>query len=392
MKNSTIDHMDKVMVADDLVHHPLLYYDSSYYLKVSIGTPRQEVFMLFDSAAKASWIGCSKQSFSNPNLGFFDPSLSFSYKNILCDSPLCTYQLNLEESCNLEDPIPCDFFQNYEIGPAPIGILSQDVFGVGMHGIQVPNISFGCVFEGYQNCDLPNGFNPGIIAMNQQSDFLTRITSQYNHSTMSYCLANQAYYVNTTSWISFGGQTSEHLNYTSSLGTILGEFVVNFKSIMVENVTLDFNSTSQGITLDTGSQGTYLREPLHSKFLDVFVAAMKTIANVYLDSEIWPGQTCYKFDNGLNVSNIQVPNITIHLDDNVHLHLGIENIFLETYLDDENNSILCLAFLKHIDLEDSLPQGTLPPILGSTTQQNFHVEIDMEHNKVGFTCTKCENF
>lgn len=31
-------------------------------------------------------------------------------------------------------------------------------------------------------------------------------------------------------------------------------------------------------------------------------------------------------------------------------------------------------------------------ILGDTIQQNFHIEIDIGHRKIGFAHTKCNNF
>ena len=80
--------MDKITIANHPIHHPLVYFAIGYFLKVSIGTSRQEVFILLETIVKASWNGCSNQSFSNSKLGFFDPFLSSSYEDVLCDSPL----------------------------------------------------------------------------------------------------------------------------------------------------------------------------------------------------------------------------------------------------------------------------------------------------------------
>jgi hypothetical protein len=109
--------------------------------------------------------------------------------------------------CDLDYPAPCDFFITYIKGPAPIGILSEDVFAIGMHDPQVPNFTFGC------GLDL------------SKDSFFVQIAPQYNN-IMSYCLTNQDYDVKTMSWISFGGQKSKQMNFTSLVeGTRL--FTVN---------------------------------------------------------------------------------------------------------------------------------------------------------------------
>jgi hypothetical protein len=125
--------------------------------------------------------------------------------------------------CDLDYPAPCDFFITYIKGPAPIGILSEDVFAIGMHDPQVPNFTFGCAYKGVENQQLPNGWTYGLDL--SKDSFFVQIAPQYNN-IMSYCLTNQDYDVKTMSWISFGGQKSKQMNFTSLVeGTRL--FTVN---------------------------------------------------------------------------------------------------------------------------------------------------------------------
>jgi hypothetical protein len=167
----------------------------------------------------------------------------------------------------------------------------------------------------------------------------------------------------------------------------------------ITNLSYDPNNSSEfgefgGIVLDTGSLATYLREPLHSRFLDVFVPAMKSTTNVYPDSYdaksgAWLDSICYTFKNDVNVSNIQIPSVVINLDENVDLHLGSKNIFFISKFDERSNQrTLCLAFLKGTIKSGQEYYG--PRILGSISQQIFYVEIDIENKKVGFAQTKCK--
>jgi hypothetical protein len=41
-ENSTTSYINTTMVNDDPIRHQLFYYDSAYYLKVSIGTPNKK--------------------------------------------------------------------------------------------------------------------------------------------------------------------------------------------------------------------------------------------------------------------------------------------------------------------------------------------------------------
>jgi hypothetical protein len=93
---------------------------------------------------------------------------------------------------------------------------------------------------------------------------------------------------------------------------------------------------------------------------------------------------CYTFGNDVNISNIQVPNVVFHFENNVDLHLEVENLFfIENSLSEDNQRIWCSAF-KNFKNRISYH------VLGSTILQNFHVEINLERSKVGFARIKCK--
>ncbi|KAG0569308.1 hypothetical protein KC19_6G082100 [Ceratodon purpureus] len=247
---------------------------------------------------------------------------------------------------------------------------------------------------------LPENHTYGLMSLSLSPEsFISQIASQYN--VMSYCLANQVYDATTRGWMSFGNQHSKNLSSTSFFGN--DDFFVNLKGITIDGIAIDVSDITTlsydpnfngfgGLWLDTGSTATYLQEPLHSRFLDVFIASMKRRTNIYPDS--YPdsnsdvnGLTCYSFKSDVNISSVEVPQVTIHLEDDVDLHLEIENLFGIIDVDSENNQRTCLMFV-----EDKIFVGgdfIGPRILGGITQQSFHIEIDIKEKKIGFARTKC---
>jgi len=162
--------------------------------------------------------------------------------------------------------------------------------------------------------------------------------------------------------------------------------------IDVSNITtLAYDPISQvgGYILDTGSDFTWLQEPLHSRFTKTFVAAMKKRMGIDpnpFDINDHNDNICYTFGNDVNIFNIQVPDVVFHLENDMDLHLEVENLFsIENSLSEDNKQIWCLAF-KNIK-----GQVWLNQILGSIILQNFHVEIDFAHSQGGFARIKCKS-
>jgi hypothetical protein len=392
-----INRMNEIGIIDNPVHLELFNdgITNRFYLKVSIGTPTQEVLMILDSGGGEPWIPCSNHQLLNQKFDRFHPFASSTYQSILCNSQLCKPYASSSLSCNLDYPIPCNFSELYADGEHPKGVLLQDTFTLSPHDVQIPNIMFGCIYEGVEGYKLSNGWIYGIIGLTPRPrSFFDQISNQLGRfPIISFCLAAQSYDADAKSWIAFGGQSLENLSFTPLVGR--GFFSVNLKGITVDNVdvdvsnitTLAYDPISQvgGYILDTGSDSTWLQEPLHSRFTEAFVAAMKKRMGVDpdpFDINDHNDNICYTFGNDVNISNIQVPNVVFHFENNVDLHLEVENLFfIESSLSEDNQRTWCLAF-------KNFKNQIYNQVLGSTILQNFHVEINLERSKVGFSRMK----
>jgi hypothetical protein len=389
-----INHANKIGMNDNPLNLKLFDENDRYYLRILIGTPPQEVLMVLDTGGGDPWIPCSSHQFSSQKFDRFHPSASSSYQRILCDSQLCKPYAPSSLTCNLIHPIPCNFSELYADGEEPTGVLSQDTFGFSTDNMQISNIMFGCVHEGNVPYQLDNGWVYGNIGLLPRPEsFLGQMASQYGHyPIMSYYLSSRSYDVSATSWIFFGGQSSQNLSFVPLVGQ--GYFSINLRGITVDNVDVDFSNITTlvydpitqvgGFVLDTGSKGTWLQEPLHSRFVNTFVAAMKTRTGIYPNPKYNDvsndNEVCYAFDSDVNIFDIQVPNVTFHLDNDVHLHLGFQNLFIlsREYFSEDNQQIWCLAFNNFAD------ENIYGHIIGNIFQQNFHVEIDFTNGRIGF--------
>jgi hypothetical protein len=263
-----INRMNEIGIIDNPVHLELFNdgITNRFYLKVSIGTPTQEVLMILDSAGGEPWIPCSNHQLLNQKFDRFHPFASSTYQSILCNSQLCKPYASSSLPCNLDYPIPCNFSELYVDGEHPTGVLSQDTFTLSPHDVQVPNIMFGCIYEGVEGYKLSNGWITGNIGLiPRPKSFFDQMSNQLGRfPIISFCLAVRSYDADAKSWIAFGGQSVESLSFTPLVGQ--GFFSVNLEGITVDNVdvdvsnitTLAYDPTSQvgGFVIDTGSEPT----------------------------------------------------------------------------------------------------------------------------------------
>lgn len=64
----------------------------NYFVTVGLGTPKNELSLVFDTGSDLTWTQCrpcAKYCY-NQSEPIFDPSKSTSYANVLCNSPECS--------------------------------------------------------------------------------------------------------------------------------------------------------------------------------------------------------------------------------------------------------------------------------------------------------------
>ncbi|KAI4345469.1 hypothetical protein L6164_012593 [Bauhinia variegata] len=87
-----------------------------YVINLYIGTPPTQVTAFIDTGSDLVWV---------KGIPFLDPSRSFSYTQMSCDSKLC-YSLERSRTCKGQDP--CTYQYAYEDKSTISGVLSKDKF------------------------------------------------------------------------------------------------------------------------------------------------------------------------------------------------------------------------------------------------------------------------
>lgn len=253
---TSTNKVNKLTTSDKPFFFKILSYERAYYVEASLGTPTQEVHMQLDTGGLQPWIPCSNNQVSREEQNSFHPSMSSSFQTIFCNSNLCKpYQLSWL-TCNLDHPIPCNFSEIYVDGESEVGFLSQDAIAFGNHGMQIPNLTFGCIYKDVESYRLNNGWIAGNIGLNPgPGSAFDQLRSIYgNYPIMSYCLASPIYDVEAMSWMSFGGQNTKNLSFTPLVGPKDAPFFsVNLKGITIENADVDLSNTTT-LTYDPISQ------------------------------------------------------------------------------------------------------------------------------------------
>lgn len=349
--------------------------------------------MEFDIGGGQPWISCTKLINTSMNYyqsAYCNPTTSSSHRYIMCNSPLCHDYDSFKACLQLDHSIPCNFREQYA---DKSGVMAQDTFTFISDDKtikQVPNVLFGCVHKNNGGGAIFG--NVGNLGLGlQRYYFFGEVAYQYG-GKFSYCLPDHILDVsgNTSGWVSFGGDSLQSMSYTPLKSLNLDWFYyVRVHKITVDNVIVDwsndpnFELSDANMFLDTGSPYTYLPEPVYSRFQDSFIASMKKLTHLHPAKDYSsPLYTCYMFDKNTQITTLTLPNVTFHLDQNVDLNLGVENIF-DIY--EEDKGIWCLAFTSTTDEGNGLWSG----LLGCTLQQNFHIELDVTHNRVDFSRTKC---
>lgn len=160
-----------------------------YLIKLSIGTPPQEVYLVVDTGSELSWTQCNdpcRQCYQQ-KLPIFQPNKSSTYKLVDCDSLVCVnnYSFCLDSKCS--------YHYGYVSGSYSNGHIAQDTFTFhstdkNSTSLSFPGINFGC---GNQNNVRTFTQQTGIVGLNRDSlSLLTQLNSTIG-GLFSYCLSPQ---------------------------------------------------------------------------------------------------------------------------------------------------------------------------------------------------------
>ncbi|KAH0644310.1 hypothetical protein KY284_032194 [Solanum tuberosum] len=325
--------------------------EGEFLMKISIGTPPIDTFVIADTGSDLTWtqckpcVNCFKQL-----TPIFNPKNSSSYKTIGCHYKLCQGSLCNNNRCNYE--------VSYGDLSHTMGDLSIETFrfasSSGKH-VSIPNIVFGC---GHDNSGTFTNATSGIIGLGGGN---ASIVNQMHHEIkgkFSYCLIPLKLLLDSSN-------ATSHINYG-------GNAVVSGPDVEFKSSPISLPGYDRGnIIIDSGTTLTYVPDVF---YLNLESLLMHSINATRKDGTYGGLDLCYESnENG----TIDVPKIVAHFT-NADLELSTSNIFTQM-----EEGIVCLTIV---------PGGNQISILGNLAQANFLIGFDLKANKMSFKPTDCTKY
>ncbi|GMI77635.1 NANA [Hibiscus trionum] len=367
-----------------------------YFISMRIGTPPKKFLMLVDTGSVLTWIrcknrcrNCSKEK-ESPNMRFYHPNKSRTFRSISCSSSFCTSDLipsNANEICPTPDA-PCRYDFQYGDGTRVIGTMGNDTVTIRMRGnkkLKLENVTIGCSEEIISNMEQPLD---GLLGLGcERQSFAVKALRQ-TEKTLSYCLVDYLSPSNVVSYLVFGG-VDNHINRLPNMqetDLLLGHWVwsthyhLNVSGISLDGKMLDIPSNMWlydpstrygGVILDTGSSLTALAAPVYDKLIKVLLPSISKFEKVDYGGPSKVPEHCF---NSTGYNETLIPRFAIHFSNGAKFEPPVKNYVI-------GEDIKCLGFRRFDGLDTS--------IIGNILQQNFLWEFDLFNEKLKFAPSTC---
>lgn len=357
-----------------------------YFASVSIGTPPQKLFLIADTGSDLTWVKCgaSRKPVFFPSKDelatnrSFDQGASSSFAPLSCLSSQCAAWF-FPPTCDGRSG-DCEFSYSYSDQSFISGSLGFELITLGES--QQANVVMGC---GHQYAGPNFDKAGGVLGLGQGPlSLASQLTAQSAYSNkFSYCLAD--FFGSSTIFGSLAfGETflQETLKYTPLIQNPYLEtfYYVGVQAVKVGGIMLDIpvdvwemdGQGNGGTIVDSGTTLAQFAKPAYDAIRDAFRQA---IQETPIDDNSVAGlDLCYKTEPS-SISR-RFPEFAIVFVGGLVLEPPQENYFTEAA-----PGITCLA------MQEASPASF--SVIGNLLQQNFHVEFDRLHNRLGVSPADC---
>ncbi|KAL8204392.1 hypothetical protein R6Q57_010015 [Mikania cordata] len=351
---------------------------ANYLMKISIGTPPQDIIGVADTGSDIVWTQCEPCSYCfNQTRPVLRPRVSSTYIRMTCGSTMC--MLVPTRSCTTPDNT-CLYLVVYgdmsyssgELATDTVTLYSIDSSVTGI-SFAFTNVVFGC---GHRNAGMFTDDQSGIIGLGGGPfSLITQMRSSIN-GKFSYCLVQMFSHVERSSKMYFGDAATVSGDGVETTPLFLGNpdtfYYLHFEGITVGGRRVDFYATKPtliegNIIIDSGTSLTLLPQSFYDRLQLAVRRSMQDIVPVGSDMRN-NLSLCY---NPLEVMDL--PVMVAHFN-GADLELDPTNTFVRT-----SNDSICLAFAP--------VEGVV--IFGNLAQMNFLVGYDLYEKTVSFKRTDC---
>ncbi|WVZ87699.1 hypothetical protein U9M48_034297 [Paspalum notatum var. saurae] len=347
-----------------------------YFVRVGVGSPPTEQYLVVDSGSDVIWVQCRPcgECYAQAD-PLFDPATSSTFSPVPCGSAICR---TLHGSSGCDDSGSCQYEVNYGDGSYTKGVLALETLTLG--GTAVQGVAIGC---GHRNRGLFVGA-AGLLGLGWGPMSLVGQLGGAAGGAFSYCLASRGP----------GGSSADDAG-----SLVLGRseavpegavwvplvrnpqapsfYYVGLSGIGVGDERLPlqdglFQLTDDGaggVVMDTGTAVTRLPQEAYAALRDAFAAAVGALPRA-------PGvsllDTCYDLSG---YTSVRVPTVSFYFDGAATLTLPATNLLVEV-----DGGVYCLAFA---------PSSSGLSILGNIQQEGIQITVDSATGYIGFGPNTC---
>ncbi|XP_020694287.1 aspartyl protease family protein At5g10770-like [Dendrobium catenatum] len=341
-------------------------YDISRYshiVNIGLGIPTKFFSFTFDTGSDLTWTQCVPcVNCYNQTNKINDPTQSFTFTNIPCNSYYCT-QLH-QFDCS--STYTCLYEQEYADNSKTNGSLIKD--SLTLSNDIVYDFVFGC---GHDNTGI-FGHVDGILGLGRGPLSIINQKPHLYNKIFSYCLPSRP---DTIGYLELGSSVLG-VRYTPMLTKpeMPSYYFLNLIDISIGGERLGLPPTifsEPGTMLDSGTAFSYLPPSVYSILRNIFRNYMR---NYTMAPPIYNLDTCYDISN---YPMVFVPEMSFIYDGEVMTNLDSTGILFVF-----NKSQACFPFIQNEDDSEVV-------VIGSMQHLTYSVVYDVGNSQIGFGANGC---
>ncbi|CAN6236664.1 unnamed protein product [Urochloa humidicola] len=344
-----------------------------YFVRVGVGSPATEQYLVVDSGSDVIWVQCKPcaQCYAQAD-PLFDPASSSTFSAVPCASAVCRALSTATSGCG-DSGGRCRYEVSYGDGSYTKGDLALETLTLG--GTAVEGVAIGC---GHRNRGLFVGA-AGLLGLGWGAMSLVGQLGGAAGGAFSYCLASSSRAGGGSLVVGRSDAVPEGAVWVPLVRNPQAPsfYYVGLSGIGVGDERLPLEAGlfrladdgAGGVVMDTGTAVTRLPPEAYAALRDAFAAAVGALPRA-------PGvsllDTCYDLSG---YTSVRVPTVSFYFDEGAALTLPAANLLLEV-----DGGIYCLAFAPS-------PSGM--SILGNIQQQGIQITVDSANGFIGFGPNTC---
>nr|XP_010908909.2 protein ASPARTIC PROTEASE IN GUARD CELL 2-like [Elaeis guineensis] len=342
-----------------------------YFVRVGVGSPPREQYMVIDSGSDITWVQCQpcSQCYHQAD-PVFDPAQSASFYSIGCDSAVCGL-LDRAASCQAGW---CRYEVSYGDGSYTKGAMAMEMLTFGP--TEVRNVAIGC---GHHNRGLFVGA-AGLLGLGGgPMSFMGQLGGQTG-GAFSYCLASRGMEMPGSLVFGRGAAVPIGATWVQLISNprapsfyyigLAGLGVGGIRLPVPEEVFRLSEMGDGGVIMDTGTAVTRLPMLAYEAMRNGFVQGTMGLPRAPTTSIF---DTCYDLSG---FGTVQVPTVSFYFSSGTVLTLPARNYMIPV----DGLGTFCLAFA---------PSSSSLSIVGNIQQEGIQITFDLFNGFVGFGPNTC---